>query len=56
MRFFQRTIRHFKGFLNNSINDLKNFRFQLIYVGFRIFLNHLIKEFIALIKKKADYV
>ena len=56
MRFFQRTIRHFKGFLNNSINDLKNLRFQLIYVGFRIFLNHLIKEFIALIKKKADYV
>jgi len=56
MRFLQRTIRHFKGFLINSINDLKKFRFALIYVSFMIFLNHVAKEFIGLIKKKSDYV
>jgi len=56
MRFVQRTIRHLKGFLINSINDLIKFRFALIYVGFMIFLNHVVKEFVGLIKKKADYV
>ncbi len=56
MRFIQRTIRHLKGFLINSMNDLIKFRFALIYVGFMIFLNHVVKEFIGLIKKKADYV
>ena len=56
MRFFQRTIRHLKGFLINSINDLIKLRFALIYVGFMIFLNHVVKEFVGLIKKKADYV
>ncbi len=56
LRFIQRTIRHFKGFLINSVNDLKKLRFGLIYVSFMIFLNHVVKEFIGLIKKKADYV
>ena len=56
MRFVQRSIRHLKGFLINSMNDLIKFRFALIYVGFMIFLNHVVKEFIGLIKKKADYV
>ena len=56
MRFVQRTIRHFKGFVINSMNDLMKFRFALVYVGFMIFLNHVVKEFIGLIKKKADYV
>jgi len=56
MRFIQRTIRHFKKFLLYSIKDLKKFRFALIYITFMIFLNHAIKEFIGLIKKKSDYV
>ena len=56
IRFFQRSIRHFKGFFKNAINDLVKFRFGLIYVGFMVFINHVIKEFISLIKKKADYV
>ena len=56
MRFFQRTIRHFKGFLINAMNDLIKLRFALIYVGFMIFLNHVVKEFLGLIKKKSDYV
>ena len=56
MRFVQRSIRHLKGFLINSINDLMKLRFALIYVGFMIFVNHVYKEFLGLIKKKADYV
>ena len=56
MRFIQRSLRHFKGFLINSLSDLINLRFGLIYVGFMIFINHVAKEFIGLIKKKADYV
>ena len=56
MRFFQRTIRHLKGFLINSMKDLIKLRFALIYVGFMIFLNHVIKEFVGLVKKKSDYV
>ena len=56
MRFVQRSIRHLKGFLINSMNDLIKLRFALIYVGFMIFLNHVYKEFWGLIKKKADYV
>ena len=56
MRFVQRSIRHLKGFLINSMNDLMKLRFALIYVGFMIFLNHVYKEFWGLIKKKADYV
>ncbi len=56
LRFIQRSIRHFKGFLINSMNDLKKLKFALVYVSFMIFLNHVIKEFIGLIKKKADYV
>ena len=38
------------------MNDLIKFRIALIYVGFMIFLNHVVKEFVGLIKKKADYV
>ena len=56
MRFVQRSIRHLKGFLINSMNDLMKLRFALIYVGFMIFVNHVYKEFLGLIKKKADYV
>ena len=56
MRFVQRSIRHLKGFLINSMNDLIKLRFALIYVGFMIFVNHVYKEFLGLIKKKADYV
>jgi len=56
LRFIQRTIRHFKGFLFNSMSDLKKFRFGLIYVSFMIFLNHVVKEFMGLVKNKADYV
>ena len=56
IRFFQRSMRHFKGFFLNGINDLVKLRFGLIYVGFMVFINHVIKEFISLIKKKADYV
>ena len=56
MRFLQRSIRHFKGFLINSYSDLIKMRFALIYVGFMIFINHVKKEFLGLIKKKADYV
>ena len=56
MRFIQRSIRHFKGFLRNSFNDLKNLRFKLILVGFAIFANHVAKEFVGLIKNKSDHV
>ncbi len=56
MRFIQRSIRHFKGFLRHGFNDLKKLRFALIYVSFAIFVNHFIKEFIGLIKNKSDYV
>ena len=56
MRFIQRSIRHFKGFLRNSFNDIKNLRFKLIFVGFAIFANHVAKEFVGLIKNKSDHV
>ena len=56
IRFLQRSMRHFKGFFLNGVNDLVKLRFGLIYVGFMVFINHVIKEFISLIKKKADYV
>ena len=56
MRFVQRSIRHFKGFLRHGFNDLRKLRFALIYVSFAIFVNHFIKEFIGLIKNKSDYV
>ena len=56
MKFVQRSIRHLKGFVVNSISDFLNLRFKLIYVSFVILINHIIKEFISFIKKKPDYV
>ena len=56
MRFIQRTIRHFKYFILNSIQDIKILKFSLIYINFVIFLNLFIKEFIGLLKNKRDYV
>ena len=56
MRFIQRTIRHFKYFIMNSIKDIKILKFSLIYINLMIFLNLAIKEFIGLIKNKPDYV
>ena len=56
MRFFQRTIRHFKNFILYSIEDIKIFKFTLIYINLMIFINLTVKEFIGLIKKKPDYV
>ena len=55
MRFLQRSIRHFKNFILFSIKDLKYLRLVLIYLNFMIFINHVVKEFIGLIKKKSDY-
>ena len=56
MRFLQRSIRHLKGFFRNAFKDIIKFRFTLIYVGFRICINHINKEFVGFIKKKSDYV
>jgi len=56
MRFIQRTIRHFKYFILNSIQDIKILKFSLVYINLMIFLNLAIKEFIGLIKNKPDYV
>tara|TARA_B100001996_G_scaffold337160_1_gene288861 strand:- start:426 stop:1292 length:867 start_codon:yes stop_codon:yes gene_type:complete len=56
MRFVQRTIRHFKGFLLYSFKDIKIMKFQLIYINLMIFINLAVKEFIGLIKNKSDYV
>lgn len=56
MRFIQRSIRHFKGFLINSLIDIKNLRFLLIMVSFAIFINHVKKEFLGLLKNKSDYI
>ena len=56
MRFLQRSIRHLKGFFRNAFKDIIKFRFSLIYVGFRICINHINKEFVGFIKKKSDYV
>ena len=56
MRFIQRTIRHFKYFILNSIQDIKILKFSLVYINLMIFLNLAIKELIGLIKNKPDYV
>ena len=56
MRFLQRSIRHLKGFFRNAFKDIIKFRFSLIYVGFRICINHINKEFVGFVKKKSDYV
>ena len=56
MRFIQRTIRHFKNFILYSIKDIKIMKFNLIYINLMIFLNLAVKEFIALLKNKRDYV
>tara|TARA_B100000700_G_scaffold63403_1_gene69928 strand:- start:3451 stop:4317 length:867 start_codon:yes stop_codon:yes gene_type:complete len=56
MRFIQRTIRHFKNFILYSIEDIKIFKFYLVYINLMIFLNLTIKEFIGLLKNKPDYV
>ena len=56
MRFIQRSIRHFKGFLRNSFTDLRNFKPLLVYVSLIVFLNHVVKEFVSLVKNKNDYV
>tara|TARA_B100001741_G_C16527219_1_gene587682 strand:+ start:690 stop:1556 length:867 start_codon:yes stop_codon:yes gene_type:complete len=56
MRFIQRTIRHFKGFIIYSYKDIKIMKFKLIYINLMIFLNLALKEFLGLIKNKSDYV
>ena len=56
MRLLQRTIRHFKNFILYSLKDIRIFKFHLILINLIIFLNLFVKEFIALIKNKSDYV
>ena len=56
MRLLQRTIRHFKNFILYSVKDIRIFKFHLILINLVIFLNLFVKEFIALIKNKSDYV
>ena len=56
MRLLQRTIRHFKNFILYSLKDIRIFKFHLILINLVIFLNLFVKEFIALIKNKSDYV
>ena len=55
-RFIQRSIRHSKFCIRFSLKDFINLRFSLIYINFIMFFNHVIKEFLGLIRKKKDYI
>jgi len=55
-RFIQRSIRHSKFCIRFSLKDFINLRFSLIYINFIMLFNHVIKEFLALIHKKKDYI
>ena len=56
LRFIQRSIRHSKFCIRFSLKDFINLRFSLIYINFIMLFNHVIKEFLGLIKKKKDYI
>ncbi len=56
LRYIQRAIRHSKYCIRNSLKDLINLRFSLIYINFAMLFNYLIKEFLGLIHKKKDYI
>ena len=56
LRFLQRSIRHFKYFIIFSLKDIKSLRFLLIYINLMMFFNHLIKEFLAVVYGKKDYI
>ena len=56
LRFIQRSIRHLEFCILLSLKDLINLRFSLICINFIMLFNHVIKEFLGLIKKKKDYI